>query len=221
MSRQQDRLFSHPQSTLPAHRNHQHQHFPTLYHSRSVQPFVGSSTTSRNHALDSEQHSPHSHPGRTSLHKEPPYITSMSIPLSWFFRDCIGYFQLHSFQPDLPFDEDLISFLNEQRSIKEVALSSSLPAGSNIDNSFLPDLEKLSAPMSWVEALINGRPIRSVKVITVIARRDSNAISGSISSLERLQTCERLYPLDRPFSIARDLPVTRAPLHRQKIWNSS
>ncbi|KAH9480581.1 hypothetical protein JR316_0007181 [Psilocybe cubensis] len=73
-------------------------------------------------------------------------------------------FQLHEFSTSFFFDEPLQSFLQSQRSLLHLRVSAprDLSLSRAIRPPMFPNLVSIAAPMSVVEAVIPGRPVRNV-----------------------------------------------------------
>jgi len=81
-------------------------------------------------------------------------------PLSWMLKECS--FMLQSFYCAFECDLNLVHFLESQTELQEVTLCSPLDAGFCIPSTALPKLVKASAPSSWLNKIVPGRPVRTV-----------------------------------------------------------
>jgi len=80
--------------------------------------------------------------------------------LSWMLKECS--FMLQSFYCAFECDLNLVHFLESQTELQEVTLCLPLNTEFCIPSTALPKLVKASAPSSWLNKIVPGRPIRTV-----------------------------------------------------------
>lgn len=73
-------------------------------------------------------------------------------------------FQLHEFSSNFFFDQTLESFLQSQSNLKHLRVSAprDIRMSRSIRPSMFPSLVSIAAPMSVVEAIVPGRPVRNI-----------------------------------------------------------
>jgi F-box domain len=113
-------------------------------------------------------------------------------------------FKLDLFSGHLPNSKSLQQFLNSQPSITDITLYYDYKPLLRFDERCLPNLTRVSAPLSWLRRLIPGRPVREVTMSSTMRLPSStdsiNFFTLSTTPIQKLKIhYNMLYP--KPLSI--------------------
>jgi hypothetical protein len=106
-------------------------------------------------------------------------------------------FKLDSFTCYFPNSESLQNFLNSQPSITRIALLEEYEPFPPVNERCLPNLTRVCAPPSWLDALIPGRSVREVDVAypSSFSPTDLGFFTLSATPIQKLRIYyDRLYP---------------------------
>ena len=124
---------------------------------------------------------------------------------SWIVSEC--NFRLSSFLCHFRYDARLQAFLDSQPDLTDVTLVTTSDSPP-FDYTCLPNISRIAAPLSWVQALVPNRPVSDVTILALGDMSDKyvdiDFLSRSTAAIKRLRI-DSFYLDDKPAEVVESV----------------